>query len=59
MNRAIVTTRPTPVAHRYGTRGDANATPQEIAWGVALFTLATVVLIWLNVQFGVPITPVE
>jgi len=44
---------------RYDARGDAKGTSGEIAWGVALFVLAAVILLWLHVQFGVQVASVE
>ena len=46
--------------HRYDdVSRDAKGKSGEIAWGVALFVLAAVVLLWLHVQFGVLIASVE
>ena len=44
---------------RYDIRRDAKGKAREIAWGVALFVLAAVALLWLHVQFGAPIASVE
>ena len=46
-------------SHRGRSISRRSQRSSEIAWGVGLFVVAFVLLVWLHVQFGVAIAPLD
>ena len=58
MNLQTVNTSLVPLIQRFARRRAATKS-SEIALGLALFVLALVLLLWLELHFGVPVTSGE